>query len=188
MQHHRKRRRSHDIEGHAHYLTFSCWRRQAFLSRDRTRAWLADAMNAARIRHPFHLWAYVIMPEHVHILVLPHGPTTIRRILQGIKQPVAQRAVAWARKHRPELLRHMADVRPDGNCSHRFWLPGGGYDRNIWTASELHEKIQYIHAKPVRRRLADCPGDWSWSSWRAWEEGMDEPIRIDRDSLPPIQG
>ena len=81
----------------------------------------------------------------------------------------------------------MLDPQPSGRNAYRFWQPGRGYDRNIWTAEELHEKIDYIHANPVRRGLVERPGDWAWSSWRAWELGVDQPIAIDRDSLPAIQ-
>jgi putative transposase len=80
----------------------------------------------------------------------------------------------------------MADVQPSGKCSHRFWQRGGGYDRNIRTVKEMHEKIAYIHANPVRRGLVERVADWPWSSWRAWDEGIDDPLSIDRESLPPL--
>ncbi len=60
----RKRCRRYDEVGHAHELTFSCDRRLPLLSRDRTRHWLIEAIQAARGRTRFDLWAYVIMPEH----------------------------------------------------------------------------------------------------------------------------
>jgi putative transposase len=60
----RKRRRRFNDPGHAHALTFSCYRRQAFLARDGSRQWLIDAIDRARRKHSFHVRAYVIMPEH----------------------------------------------------------------------------------------------------------------------------
>ena len=80
----------------------------------------------------------------------------------------------------------MADVQPSGKVTHRFWLRGGGYDRNLRSVSDVHEKIQYIHANPVRRGLVVNPEDWLWSSARAWLCNVDEPIGIDRDSVPPL--
>jgi hypothetical protein len=59
----RKRCRRYDEPGHAHFLTFTCFRRQLFLSRDRTCQWLAEAIGSALDKHYFHLWAYVFMPE-----------------------------------------------------------------------------------------------------------------------------
>jgi len=64
-------RKRYDVPGHAHYLTFSCWRNQAFLGRDRARWWLLEAIDKARRWHPFDLWAWVIMPEHAHLMILP---------------------------------------------------------------------------------------------------------------------
>jgi len=71
--------------------------------------------------------------------------------------------------------------------AHRFRQAGGGYDRDLWTAKHVHERIRYIHANPVRRGMVDTPEDWPWSSCRAWQEGADEPLRIDRASLPPLE-
>src|SRR6516225_4955404 len=64
----RKRCRRYNEPGRAHELTFSCYRRLPLLSRDRTREWLIEAIQAARAQERFDLWAYVVMPEHVHIL------------------------------------------------------------------------------------------------------------------------
>ena len=69
----RKRCQRWNTPWQAHGLTFSCYRRQAFLSKDRTRGYLADAVNRARETHGFHVWAYVFMPEHVHLLIWPAG-------------------------------------------------------------------------------------------------------------------
>jgi REP element-mobilizing transposase RayT len=55
----------------AHALTFSCFRRQAFLSKDGSRQWLIEAIDRSRRKLPFHVWAYVIMPDHAHLLVWP---------------------------------------------------------------------------------------------------------------------
>ena len=62
-----------DIPGHAHELTFTCFHGLPLLSRDRARQWLVDAIGRARDRHEFDIWAYVIMPEHVHLLVFHLG-------------------------------------------------------------------------------------------------------------------
>ena len=104
----------------------------------------------------FALFAWVIMPEHVHLLVRPSPPEiTVPRILMGIKRPVAT-----------EILANQRACGADSQA--RFWQPGGGYDRNIFSNEELIEKINYIHQNPVRRGLVDRPEDWVWSSARAY--------------------
>jgi putative transposase len=85
---HRRRNKSYNEPGHAHELTFSCFKRLPLLSRDRTRRWFLEALDTARLRLQLALWAYVIMPEHVHVIVwrerdyqnssYPHGSESAR--------------------------------------------------------------------------------------------------------------
>src|SRR5947207_8047626 len=67
---HRKRCRSYNTPGEAHELTFSCFWRLPLLSKDRSRQWFVEALDDAPRRRDFLVWAYLIMPEHVHVIVL----------------------------------------------------------------------------------------------------------------------
>ena len=102
------------------------------------------------------------------------------------KRRVTDTATSWLKKNNPDRLQKMLDLQPSGEKSFRFWQRGGGYDRNIFSADEAHEKIQYIHANPVRAGLVESPDKWKWSSFQAWETDIDSPIPIDRDSFPLI--
>ena len=62
---HRKRLCRADVPGDARFLTFSCFRRQPFLSRPRSCEWVLDALERSRETHGLHLWGFVVMPEHV---------------------------------------------------------------------------------------------------------------------------
>ncbi|MBN2133541.1 MAG: transposase [Sedimentisphaerales bacterium] len=181
---HRKRCKRYNIEGQPHCLTFSCFRGQPFLLHEQARGWMAEALSAERRQGLYDLWAYVLMPEHVHLVLLPHGETTISRILASVKSSVAKRALRWAKENSPALLQRMAHRTSNAGCHYRFWLRGGGYDRNLRSVHDIYEKIKYTHANPVRRGLVAAPEDWYWSSCRAWQTGEDIPIVIDRDSLP----
>ena len=183
----RKRCKRLDVQYDAHYLTFSCFHRQPFLSGRHSPMWLLESLDEARTNCPFELWAYVIMPEHAHVLILPGEGVTISSILYAVKHPVTRRAVKWTERNRPEFLEKLTERRPGGKVTRRFWQPGGGYDRNLRSTADVHEKLRYIHANPVRRGSVEHPSDWPWSSWRAWEEGVDDPIPIDRESFPPLQ-
>jgi len=173
-----------DVPGDAHYLTFSCFRNQAFLRDETACHWLIEAISAARSKHPFDLWAWVFMPDHVHLLIMPQDGIGISRILSSIKTPVAKRAAGRGRREAPELALAMSDIQPNGKQFLRFWQRGGGYDRNIWSTEEIHEKIGYIHNNPVRRELVGIPEAWRWSSCAAWENGTDDLLSIDRDTFP----
>jgi REP element-mobilizing transposase RayT len=234
----RKRRRRYNEAGEPRELTFCCFHGHAFLSRDRTREWFCDALEAARREFNVQLWAYVIMPEHVHLLVVPNAPTAIRpetrvarpealaegrassqrplsqgtepdagasarpshpaqggppargdspafdadnqvsRFLQALKEPVARKALAHLRRDAPHWLPRLR-VQESQRTRHRFWQPGGGYDRNILETATLQSVIDYIHANPVRRGLVERPEDWEWSSAR-WFAGL-RPVKIEMD-------
>ncbi len=182
-----KRCQRFNDQGHAHALTFSCFRRQQFLAKDRSCQWLIDSIAVARDTQQFHVWAYVIMPEHVHLLIWPTEPEySVSRILSAIKLPVSRRALAFVRKSAPQFLPRMLDRQPNGNQAHRFWQRGGGYDRNITEPQTVWAEIEYIHANPVRRSLCERPQDWKWSS-AAIYAGQPGPLAIDRESLPRTQ-
>jgi putative transposase len=184
---HRKRLRRYNDPGEAHFLTFSCFKRQPFLSRDRTCRWMAQSILKSLQKHAFHLWAYVLMPEHVHLVVWPTKVVyDTGRFLKSVKQPVAVRAVRFVRKHAPDFLSRMLDRQPNGDEHHRFWQRGGGYDRNLWTTAEVWEKIDYIHNNPVKRGLCERPEDWYWSSAVDFAGIQAGPVPLDWTHLPRL--
>jgi putative transposase len=179
--------RRYDVPGDAHALTFSCFRQQAFLARDRTRQWLVEALAAARQKHTFDLWAYVIMPEHVHLLIFPRKDDySIAGILLDIKRPVARQALRYVTHRAPSFLKQMRDEQPNGLVRHRFWQRGGGYDRNLNCPKTIHATLAYIHENPVRRQLVDRAESWGWSSAAYYLDGADVPLMPDRESIPPL--
>jgi putative transposase len=184
----RKHCERHNTPGHSHYLTFSCFRRQPFLSKDRSRQWLADAILRAQKLHHFRLLAYVFMPEHVHLLIRPtEVEYDISDILTSIKVPVARKARRYVLENAPDFLPHMLDVQHNGDQHVRFWQRGGGYDRNIFSAEELWEKILYIHLNPVRRGLVTQATDWIWSSATDFAGIRCGPLAVARDDLPWLE-
>jgi putative transposase len=180
-----KRRRRYNEPGQPRELTFSCYRRYAFLACERTREWFREALEEARRRFGFQLWAYVLMPEHVHLLVYP-GDTAeqMPRFLQAVKEPVARQAIRYLQANSPAWLARLT-VREGKRQRHRFWQPGGGYDRNVTSSAALCAMIEYIHANPVRRGLVAKAEDWEWSS-AAWYAGM-RPVKIAMDDQVLIE-
>lgn len=189
---HRKRVKHYD-NGEPHFLTFSCYRRLPLLSKDRTRQWFVDAVDEARRKHGFHLWAWVIMPEHVHLLIWPPAaqldpdPRSTKGktsgILADIKRPVGRKAIEYLEQHSPAYLDHLT-VRNRNRTYRRFWQAGSGYDENVSDIGALHEVVAYIHENPVRRELVLRAEEWIWSSACDWSGVTAEPIcRIDR-TLP----
>lgn len=179
-----KRRVTYNDPGHAHEFTFSCYQSLPLLSKDRTRQWFIEALGRARQKIEFDLWAYVIMPEHVHVLILPlRGDYEIAKILKTIKQPVAQRALRFLRGNASSFLSRLRVSRRDGRVEHCFWQPGGGYDRNIRKARTARASVAYIHDNPVRRGLVRRPEDREWSSAKWYAGG--ENVKLPMDACPP---
>ena len=187
-RHESKLCKRYNIPRHAHYLTFSCFQRRPFLAKDRSRQWLVNAIRRARTLHDFHLWAWVIMLEHVHLILWPQRESySISEILTSIKKPVTNAALRHVRRHAPLFLEFMRDTQPDGSVSYRFWQRGGGYDRNLVTADEIWEKIAYLHKNPVRRGLAQRPEDWSWCSAQDYSNAREIPLLpLDREGIPSL--
>ncbi len=174
-----KRRHRFNEPGQARELTFSCYRQYPFLSRERTRDWFREALNEARSRFAFQVWAYVVMPEHVHLIVNPgNSPERISRFLQAVKEPVARKAIAYLKATAPSWLSRVKVIEGK-RVRYRFWQPGGGYDRNITSVAALRAMIDYIHANPLRRGLVSAAEDWEWSSAR-WYAGL-SPVKVDID-------
>ena len=165
--------------GHAHFLTFSCFHRHQFLTSDFARRCLCDAIAFARARHNFALWAYVIMPEHVHLLIHPHREEySIAAVLRDIKEQPSRRVIEWLRQETPWVLKKM-EARQGRRVVHRLWQAGGGYDRNLFSGETIRRAIEYIEWNPVKRQLVECPCDWAWSSARARAGAADVPLSID---------
>ena len=176
----RKKVRHFDEPGHAHFLTFSCYRRMALLGKDRTRLWFVEALQNARTKHAFDLWAWGIMPEHVHLLIWPRRiEYRTKAMLADIKRPVGQLAVAWLRENTPEFLEKLT-VRNRNRTYRRFWQAGPGQDRNVYEPAAAHTIIEYIHNNPVRRGLVRRAEDWPWSSARDWAGEEDVVLKVDR--------
>jgi len=164
----RKKLRRYEIQGHARFLTFSCYQRRPYFDDQQIRDTFADQLMITRSRLGFKLHAWVVMPEHVHLLVQPSLPEApVSRVLMSLKRRVSTK-----------VLKRWRDENQDTPT--QFWQSGGGYDRNIYSSEELTEKTRYIHENPVRRGLVERPEDWGWSSVRAWM-GLDtEWGQIDR--------
>ncbi|MFG0293298.1 MAG: transposase [Phycisphaerales bacterium JB050] len=177
-QRHRTR---HEIPGHARFLTFSCFKRFPLLQTEATQDIFESALLQARKECRFELYAWVVMPNHVHLLLRPSLPEhPVASILNQIKQPVAKHILAeWRRLNAP-VIPKLTTARGEV----RFWQRGGGYDRNIFSKEEFMEKLTYIHLNPVKAGLSARPEGWKWSSAAAY--AGDRVCDLQPDPLPPM--
>ena len=126
------------------------------------------------------IWAYVIMPEHVHLVIRPRQARyKMGRILACLKRSVSDSARDYLRDERNVRWLRRLTVEYPSRRVFRFWQPGGGYDHNIFREKTVQSIVEYVHANPVRRGLVDHPAQWEWSSARFWEGQRDVPILMD---------
>jgi len=165
--------------GHVHFLTFSCYHKHQFLTEPNVREWLVESINWAREHDGFALWAYVFMPDHVHMLIHPlHDSYSISTIQRDMKEPVTHRLVQHWRDTAPAKLQLMA-ARQGQREVYRLWQSGGGYDRNLYDWEMIEKAMDYIEWNPVRRGLVADPTDWVWSSARARAGFSDALLSVD---------
>jgi putative transposase len=184
---HRKRNKKYNVPGHAHFLTFSCYGRTALLTNDMWREWLAASIRKKCDQYEIALWAYVFMPEHIHLLLKPrHETYDLAEFEQSAKLSWTRKMITHLSRSRSPLLEKLRV-----NEGYKIWQEGGGHDLNIWTMKKAIEKAQYCHNNPVKRRLVKSPELWRWSSYRWLELGKreNEPLRTDDwdESLLPSE-
>jgi putative transposase len=168
--------RRHYGRGDLHFVTFSCYRRRPFLGTRRARDRFVRILDEVRSRHAFQLIGYVVMPEHVHLLLSEPKKSTPSKVLQVLKQKVSRALRGKGKKCVPgQLTLAFPRIATDAAA---FWQRRF-YDFNVWSGKKLKEKLEYMHANPVKRKLVLHPKDWPWSSWSHYAKGEEGLIRMD---------
>ena len=162
--------------GHLHFVTFSCYRRQPLLGTFEARDRFLKILDEVCSRHKFRIVGYVVMPEHVHLLMGEPASGNPSKVLQVLKQKVSRalrgEAVGLISGEKmPEC--DGSEAEEDAFWQRRF------YDFNVWNPKKVKEKLDYMHANPVNRGLVEHPKDWPWSSWSHYAMGKEGLIRID---------
>jgi len=140
-----------------HFITFSCFHRRAFLEAPGARETLEAVLEQVRARHQARVYAYVLMPEHIHLLVNEPPRILLAQFLKVFKQ-VTSRKLRGPRE--------------------KFWQDRY-YDSNIRGEKPRTEVIRYIHRNPVARGLVAKPEDWPWSSFRHYATGVEGTVEIE---------
>ena len=155
-----------------HSLTFSCYQRQPLFNNAGHCALFLQILERVRRRYRLVVLGYVVMPEHVHLLVSEPQRATLSTAIQALKLG---------------LVRSLQVSKDKGAATPipatHFWMPRF-YDFNVWTEKKRIEKLRYIHRNPVARGLVASPEQWRWSSFRWYSKGEAGPVKInDTDIL-----
>src|SRR5262249_7907432 len=118
-----------------HFITCSCYRRQPFLSTPGRRDLFLEILEETRLKYRFVVHAYVVMPEHFHLLITEPELGDPSVVMKVIKQRFARRI-------------------HQGTDSELVWQKRF-YDFNVWNTRKRIEKLRYIHRNPVKRGLVE---------------------------------
>jgi putative transposase len=148
---------------HLHFIAFSCYQRRPLLASAESRNFVVQALQTVRREYGFKLVGYVVMREHVHLLISEPVRGTPSTVLKMLKQRTSHR-----------LRSEFSDgERPTQFWQHRF------YDFNVWSRKKKVEKLAYMHQNPLKRGLMDDPKDWPWNSYAFYQGRGDVLIQMD---------
>ncbi|HEX8814551.1 MAG TPA: transposase, partial [Terriglobales bacterium] len=157
---------------HLHFITNSCYRRQPFLGSARARDRFLSILEQTRVKYRFVVVGYVVMPEHIHLLLTEPEVGSPATVMQVLKQRTAH-ALLPKRKPRDPRQRPLFDEEP----RRAFWQ-ARFYDFNVWSEKKRVEKLRYMHENPVKRGLVKVPEQWRWSSYRHYFLGESGPVQV----------
>ena len=156
-----------------HFLTFGCYRRQPLFSRVARCDLFLQILERVRLRYRLVVLGYVVMPEHVHLLVSEPQRATLSTAIQALKLGVVRSLVICR-----DTTWGTPSLGPVKNPN-RFWH-ARFYDFNVWTTKKREEKLRYMHRNPVKRGLASVPEQWRWSSYRFYLLDETGPVRVNQ--------
>jgi REP element-mobilizing transposase RayT len=138
------------------------------------------AMSDARKSGGFAIYAYVVMPDHIHVITdSARKPSDILRFLNGI---MARKVIDHLKaKNYESSLRKL--MRDSGNDDHKYSL--WEHHNNtypITSEGALMQKVNYIHKNPVADGVCERAEDYKFSSARFWMRKPlldDEPMEVD---------
>src|SRR5260221_14278037 len=160
---------------HVHCGDVSCYRRRPFLGTTKLRARFVKMLDGGRSRHKFRVIGYVVMPEHVHLLLSEPARGNPSKVLQVLKQKVSRALHRKTKKTVSEQL--LLEFAQSDTKDEPFWQRRF-YDFNVWNPKKVKEKLEYIDSNPVKRMLVEHPKYWRWSTGERYPTGEAGMLRV----------
>jgi REP element-mobilizing transposase RayT len=170
-------------DSQALYITIVAKDRLPVFQTDGIKLITCHALDEARKSGNFLIFAYVVMPDHLHLLT--DCPDTSADVLRRIKGLTARRVINYLQEQGFETslakLRHEEWKRKH---SYSLWQQEKNV-LSIFSEGMFMQKVNYIHQNPVRANLVDQPIDYRWSSARMWQGCSDDnkPLAVNSDQI-----
>src|SRR5262252_3860704 len=130
MPHHLKRITG---RGDLHFITFSCYEHRRFLASARNRNAVIEILGQVRARFGFQLVGYVVMPDHVHLLISESEKVTPAKVIQVFKQRVSRKLRGRKRSASSQLSFEFSE---EDQRTRRFWQRRY-YDFNVYSRKKI---------------------------------------------------
>jgi REP-associated tyrosine transposase len=156
------RRRVYDRELHAHFVTFSCYRRRRLLDHDDAKRVVLGSLNAQLRRLSGRCVGFVLMPNHVHAILWFELPGQLSEALKQWKRMSSIRIKRLLASHLSHYGQTIDPAEPVWQAKY--------YGFNLYSRGKIEEKLNYMHVNPVRAGLVERACEWRWSSARWYEE------------------
>ncbi len=143
---------------------------------------LIDNLNFYREKYKFKIIAYVLMPNHLHLILWPKEPEDLPKIMRDFKKYTSLeiRKLLENNKNTKILSSLRRNALRYKNQEYKLWMDR--YDRLIIYSPEvLTQKVDYIHYNPVKDRLAEEITDWKYSSARNYYLNDHLILKVDDD-------
>ena len=167
----------------AYYLTSVTHNRLPIFQTDKVKEVVCKALDEARKSGGFLIFAYVIMPDHIHLITdnaKSHSDTL--RYTNGV---TAKRVLDYLKENGYEssLSKLRIQVREREHKHSVFQHHPNAFE--IYGEEKMMEKVNYIHLNPVRAGLVKLPDDYRFSSSRQWSGRAieDEPLWTDNKMI-----
>lgn len=170
-------------DGYIYYITSVLHTRLPIFTKPSFIIPLLDSFNYYRFQYDFKLLGYVIMPDHIHILIHPQGqPETVSDAMRDFKRFTSGRITRQAKvEHKLDWVAVFEIAgEATSRAEYKVWQDSF-WEMAIWSEKFLREKLNYIHLNPVRADLVENPQDYPYSSFRNYELGDESLIEIDKD-------
>jgi len=162
----------------ARFVTFSCYHNYNLFKSDQTKEIFISRLNKLRKKYQFELYGYVLMLNHVHLVLRPIIDQQLSKMIGELKSHTAREIFSLWRKIGLDIFHKLKVIR-NGKAQNVFWQRRY-YDHNCRTKETTIEKIEYCHKNPVVNGLVEDQSEWQWSSNNWYNGKKDVVINIDK--------
>lgn len=148
------------LEDYCYFLTINSYRKKTIFRSDRIKILYLQSLDYCRNKFHFKLLGFAILPNHIHLLIIPPEGRNVSDVMHHVNGVFASRYNRIQKQTGRVIQR-------------RFW------DHVIRNDEDFNEKLNYIHNNPIKHGLAGEFEDWQYSSWRNYYLDDDSLVKID---------